>query len=77
VDNLHLFSRFGVQVDAAIWTAQPATTLGRCPGEGAALVVTTAATKGTANACPTTTGGALGALGALGASATRLVQAGN
>jgi len=52
-DQLHLFSRFGVLVDVAFWTAQPTTTLGLCPGVlTAAIVVTTAPTKGTANACP-------------------------
>jgi hypothetical protein len=52
-DLLHLFSRFGVLVDVAFWTAQPTTTLGLCPGVlTAAIVVTTAPTKGTANACP-------------------------
>ena len=52
-DNLLLFSRFGVLVDVAFWTAQPTTTLGLCPGVlTVAIVVTTAPTKGTANACP-------------------------
>ena len=52
-DFLHLFSRFGVLVDVAFWTAQPTTSLGLCPGVlTAAIVVTTAPTKGTANACP-------------------------
>ena len=52
-DVLHLVSRYGVQVDATFWAAQPATTLGRCPeGPSAVLVVTAAATKGAANACP-------------------------
>ena len=49
-DNLHLFSRFGVQVDGAFWASQPATTLGLCPNQ-AGPVVTEAPTKGTANAC--------------------------
>ena len=60
-DLLDLFSRFGVLVDVAFWTAQPATTLGLCPGVlTAAIVVTTAPTKGAANACPPT-GATLGA----------------
>jgi hypothetical protein len=50
-DTLHLFSRFGVQVDAVQWTSEPATSLGRC-GSVATLVATTAATKGATNACP-------------------------
>jgi hypothetical protein len=50
-DSAHLFSKFGVQVDAAAWATQPATTYGRCPNQ-AAPIVTTAPTKGQANACP-------------------------
>lgn len=50
-DSAHLFSRFGVQVDAAAWANQPATTFGLCPNQ-AGPVLTTAPTKGTANACP-------------------------
>jgi hypothetical protein len=50
-DSAHLFSKFGVQVDAAAWANQPATTFGLCPNQ-AGPVLTTAPTKGTANACP-------------------------
>ena len=50
-DSAHLFSKFGVQVDAAAWASQPATTFGLCPNQ-AGPVLTTAPTKGTANACP-------------------------
>ena len=59
-DSAHLFSRFGVQVDGTFWDRQPATTLGRCFDTPGVLVVTTAPTKGTANACPEA-GEALGA----------------
>ena len=53
LDALHLFSRFGVHVNGATWSARPATTLGICPDGGAAtLVATLRATKGAANACP-------------------------
>jgi len=51
-DNLHLFSKFGVQVDGVNVGLQPATTFGRCPDGTAAFITTTAATKGTRNACP-------------------------
>ena len=59
-DSAHLFSRFGVNVDGTFWDRQPATTLGRCSDTPGVLVVTTAPTKGTANACPEA-GQALGA----------------
>ena len=51
-NTLHLFSKFGVQVDAVTVGLQPATTFGRCPDGTAAFITTTAATKGTRNACP-------------------------
>jgi hypothetical protein len=53
-DALHLFSKFGVQVDQAVWTGQITPTLGRCPDGTGEFVRTTAATKGTPNACPAT-----------------------
>ena len=53
-ENIHLFSRFGVGVDHARWLDQPATTLGHCPDGAGEPIVTTAPTKGTANACPPT-----------------------
>ena len=51
-DALHLFSKFGVQVDQAGWSGQITPTLGRCPDGTGEFVRTTAATKGTPNACP-------------------------
>lgn len=51
-DALHMFSRFGVQVDQAGWSGQINTTLGRCPDGTGGFVLTTAPTKGTPNACP-------------------------
>lgn len=51
-DALHLFSKFGVQVDQAVWAGQITPTLGRCPDGTGEFVLTTAATKGTPNACP-------------------------
>jgi len=51
-DNLHLFSKFGILVDGVNVGQQPTTTFGRCPDGTAAFIVTTAATKGTTNACP-------------------------
>jgi hypothetical protein len=54
VDAVHLFSRFGVQVDAFAWTSTPATTLGRCPDGTGDFVVTGAATRGATNTCAKT-----------------------
>ena len=51
-DELHLFSRFGVQVDGEFWGAQPATTFGRCPDGASEFVPTKSITKGSANLCP-------------------------
>ena len=51
-DALHLFSKFGVQVDQAGWSGQVTLTLGRCPDGTGSFVRTTAATKGAPNACP-------------------------
>ena len=54
VDAVHVFSRYGVQVDGYAWTATPATTLGRCPDGTGDFVVTSAATRGTTNTCAKT-----------------------
>jgi len=54
VDGVHLFSRFGVQVDSYSWTSTPATTLGRCPDGSGDFVETSAITKGTTNTCAAT-----------------------
>jgi len=54
VDAVHLFSRYGVQVDGFAWTSTPATTLGRCPDGTGDFVVTNASTRGTPNTCATT-----------------------
>jgi hypothetical protein len=51
-DALHLFSKFGVQVDQAGWSGQITPTLGRCPDGTGEFIRTTAATKGAPNACP-------------------------
>ena len=51
-DAVHLFSRFGVQVDAFAWAANPATSLGRCPEGTGAFITTAAPTKTRTNACP-------------------------
>jgi hypothetical protein len=51
-DAVHLFSRFGVQVDAYRWSESPATSYGRCPDGGGPFVTTTAVTRKAANACP-------------------------
>jgi hypothetical protein len=54
IDGVHLFSRYGVQVDAFVWTSTPTTTLGRCPDGTGDFVVTTATTRGATNTCATT-----------------------
>lgn len=50
-DTVHLFSRFGVQVDAFAWTSNPASSFGRCPDGTGAFVNTLSATPALANAC--------------------------
>ena len=54
LDGVHVFSRYGVQVDAYVWTSTPSTTLGRCPDGTGDFVVTTTITKGATNICATT-----------------------
>jgi hypothetical protein len=51
-DVVHLFSRFGVQVDQHAWSAYPATSFARCPDATGAFLTTAAPSRGTANACP-------------------------
>ena len=51
-DAVHLFSRFGVQVDGLFWPGDVDTSFGRCPDRTGEFVATTAPTKGAANACP-------------------------
>lgn len=63
-DEIHLFSRFGVQVDSFAWTVNPATSFGRCADGTGAFVVTVAVTRAAANACPA------------GAAAVRMLRAG-
>jgi hypothetical protein len=55
IDAVHVFSRYGVQVDGYAWTSAPATTLGRCPDGTGDFVVTSAATRGATNTCAKTT----------------------
>ena len=50
-DAVHVFSRFGVQVDGFSWAADVNTSFGRCPDRTGAFVATAAATRGAANAC--------------------------
>jgi hypothetical protein len=47
-----LFTRFGVLVDRVDWSAEVATTYGRCPNETSAFVPTIKPTEGAANECP-------------------------
>ena len=51
-DAAHLFSRFGVQVDQAVWAIDATQTFGRCPDQPAGFVTLATPTKGAANACP-------------------------
>jgi hypothetical protein len=51
-DAVHLFSRFGVQVDQISWTTDPITSIGRCPDGTGPFVLTTLATRRALNACP-------------------------
>jgi hypothetical protein len=51
-DAVHLFSRFGVQVDQLSWATNPITSLGRCPDGTGPFVLTTLATRRAPNACP-------------------------
>jgi hypothetical protein len=53
-DDVRLFSRFGAQVDRLFWTVPSATPNGRCPDGTDVFVPTSAATKGTRNACALT-----------------------
>lgn len=55
LDGVHLFSRYGVQVDAYVWTSTPATSFGRCPDGSGDFVVTSAITRGAPNTCATAT----------------------
>jgi hypothetical protein len=50
-DAVHLFSRYGVQVDSFSWAGDPAASYGRCPDGAGPFVTTVAATRGLANAC--------------------------
>jgi hypothetical protein len=51
-DDAHLFSKFGVQVDAATWAIDSAGAFGRCSDGSDSFVVLASRTKGAANACP-------------------------
>ena len=51
-DAVHVFSRFGVQVDGFAWVTDVATSFGRCTDGSGVFVTTTAPSKGTSNVCP-------------------------
>lgn len=51
-DVVHLFSRFGVLVDGAVWGAQGAGTRSRCPDGAGEFRDAAMPTKGARNACP-------------------------
>jgi Lamin Tail Domain len=50
-DEVHLFSRFGVQVDSYAWIT-PAVSYGRCPDGTGAFVSVAQLTRAKANTCP-------------------------
>jgi hypothetical protein len=50
-DAVHVFSRFGVQVNSFAWTEDAPTSYGRCPDGAGAFVITVEDTKGFANGC--------------------------
>lgn len=52
VDAVHLFSRFGVQVEQFGWPGDAATSYARCPDGTGTFTVSAAPTPGAANACP-------------------------
>ena len=54
LDGVHLFSRYGVEVDSYSWTSTPTTSFGRCPDGSGDFVVTSAITRGAPNICATT-----------------------
>ena len=54
-DDAHFFSGFGVQVDAATWTIDPARSFGRCPDGGDTFVTLATRTKGTTDSSATRT----------------------
>ena len=56
--EVHLFSRFGVQVDSYAWDASQAAAFGRCPDGGGPFIALTLPTRKTENACPTAPTGA-------------------
>ena len=51
-DSARLFTSAGTLLDSYTWTAHAGTTYGRCPDATGDFDVTTAPTKGAANACP-------------------------
>ncbi|HEV7838140.1 MAG TPA: lamin tail domain-containing protein [Gemmatimonadaceae bacterium] len=50
-DAVHLFSRFGVQIDSFAWTVNPTTSLGRCPNGTGNFLLNVAVTRGGVNNC--------------------------
>jgi hypothetical protein len=50
-DAVHLFSKFGVQIDSFSWTVDPAISLGRCPNGTGNFLLNAAVTRGGVNNC--------------------------
>jgi hypothetical protein len=50
-DAVHLFSKFGVQIDQFAWTVNPTISLGRCPDGTGNFLLNAAVTRGGVNNC--------------------------
>ncbi|MGI5176302.1 lamin tail domain-containing protein [Dactylosporangium sp. CA-152071] len=51
-DSVRLYEPGGTLADSYTWSSHASSTYGRCPNGTGSFVTTSAATKGTANACP-------------------------
>ncbi|MEV4139601.1 lamin tail domain-containing protein [Dactylosporangium sp. NPDC049742] len=51
-DSVRLYESGGTLADSYTWSSHASSTYGRCPNGTGSFVTTSAATKGTANACP-------------------------
>ena len=50
-DAVHLFSKFGVQIDQFAWTVNPTISIGRCPNGTGNFLLNAAVTRGGVNNC--------------------------
>jgi Lamin Tail Domain/Bacterial Ig-like domain (group 2) len=56
-DAVHLFSRWGVEVDTYSWTVNPTASYARCPNGSGPFIDVAVLTRAAANTCPPTTYG--------------------